>query len=66
MYKIGLRLGIIYYYIVFFIKKGSSLNSISNGTPIYPISHITINIKLLSLSVLITSRKIQYIEIRKG
>jgi hypothetical protein len=66
MYKIYLRLGIICHYIVFFIKKGTSLNSISSSTPIYLISYITINVKLLSLSVLIISRKIQYIEIGKG
>ena len=66
MYKICLRLGFIYYYVVFFVEKGISLNAISNGTPIYLISYITIGVKLLSLSIPITSKKIQYIEIRKG
>ena len=51
---------------VFFVKKGPSLNAISNSTPIYPILYITISVKLLSLSILIASKKFQYIEIRKG
>jgi len=66
MYEIYLRPGFICYYMVFFVKKGTSLNSISNGTPIYLILYITISVKLLSLSIPIASKKFQYIEIRKG
>ena len=51
---------------VLFIKKGTSLNAISNGTPIYPILYITIGVKLLSFSIPIVSKKIQYIEVGKG
>ena len=66
MYKICLRLGIICRYMVLLVKKGTSLNGISNSTPIYPILHITISVKLLSLSIPIISKKIQYIEVGKG
>ena len=66
MYEICLRPGIICRYVVLFIEKSTSLNAISNGTPIYPIPHITISVKLPSLSIPIISKKIQYIEVGKG
>ena len=34
IYKIYLRPGLICHYVVFFVKKGTSLNAISNSTPI--------------------------------
>ena len=66
MYETCLRLGIIYRYMVLFVKKSTSLNAISNSTPIYPIPHITISIKLLFLSIPIIFKKNQYIEVGKG
>jgi len=57
-FRLILRLSLIYYYIVFFIEKGISLNTISNSTSIYPILYITTSIKFLSLSILIIFKKI--------
>ena len=66
MYKTCLKPGIICRHVVLFVEKGTSLNAISNGTPIYPIPYITISVKLPSLSIPIISKKIQYTEVGKG